>query len=69
MLQRVNLMLTTGNAHWLDRVASQIRERTGAKVSRSEIAHTRIALMLRAMVCGKRLVNRLAPQSPSIVWP
>jgi len=41
-LERVQLMLSRQQSKWLDQLAQEIRERTGAKVSRSEI--TRAAL-------------------------
>ena len=41
-LERVQLMLSRELSDWLDQLASEIREQTGAHVSRSEI--TRAAL-------------------------
>jgi hypothetical protein len=44
-LERVNLMLSPADSGWLDELAAEIRTRTGAKLSRSEITRAAIATM------------------------
>jgi hypothetical protein len=52
-LERVNLMLAQGESEWLDSLGRQILEKTGVKVSRSE--------MVRAGIRTIRELHRLAP--------
>ena len=56
-LERVNLMLTRDDSAWLDRLAHEIRENTGAKLSRSEI--------VRAALSTLAELHRLAPMFPA----
>lgn len=44
-LERVNLMISREESAWLDQLAAEIRTRTGAKVSRSEITRAAIATL------------------------
>lgn len=55
-LYRANIMLADEDSAFLDRLSDEIREHTGAKVSRSEI--------VRAAIAGIRELHRLAPECP-----
>ena len=54
-LERFNLMIARNDSQWLDRLTREIHDRTGAKVSRSEI--------VRAAIGGLRELHRLEPLS------
>jgi hypothetical protein len=60
-LERVNLMLTRDDSAWLDTLANQIRENTGAKVSRSEIVRAALSTMAE--------LHRLEPMFPAWLMP
>jgi hypothetical protein len=44
-LERVNLMISREESAWLDELSNEIRARTGAKVSRSEITRAALATL------------------------
>jgi hypothetical protein len=52
-LRRVNLILSREDSVFLDKLAREIDDRVGARVSRSEI--------VRASVAGMRELHRLSP--------
>jgi hypothetical protein len=54
-LERVNLMLSSEESEWLNQLAMEIRQQTGASVSRSEI--------VRAAIAALRELHRFCPQS------
>ncbi len=60
-LERVNLMLMRDESEWLDQLGAEIREQTGAKVSRSEIVRAAIATLTE--------LHRLAPACPTRLMP
>ena len=60
-LYRYNVLLADAESAWLDQLADEIHEQTGAKVSRSEI--------VRAAIAGMRELHRLAPEAPSRFVP
>jgi len=53
-LYRYNLLLADEESAWLDQLAEQIREESGAKVSRSEI--------VRSALAGLRELHTRAPE-------
>jgi hypothetical protein len=57
LMYRYNLVMGDTDSNFLDQLAEEIREATGAKVSRSEI--------VRAAIAGLRELHRLAPDCPS----
>jgi hypothetical protein len=60
-MKRVNLMLSREDSVFLDKLAREIDDRVGARVSRSEI--------VRASIAGMRELNRLAPLCPARFSP
>jgi hypothetical protein len=60
-MERFNIVLPLEDSEWLDRFAWEIRERNGAKVSRSEI--------VRAAIAGLRELHLRAPERPSRFVP
>jgi len=60
-LARVNLILSREDSVFLDKLAREIDDRVGARVSRSEI--------VRASIAGMRELHRLAPLCPSRFSP
>ena len=52
-MKRVNLMLSREDSVFLDKLAREIDDRVGARVSRSEI--------VRASIAGMKELHRLAP--------
>jgi hypothetical protein len=54
-LERVNFMLSGEESEWLNQLAAEIRQQTGASVSRSEI--------VRAAIAALRELHRFCPQS------
>ena len=60
-MRRVNLILSREDSVFLDKLAREIDDRVGARVSRSEIA--------RASIAGMRELHRLAPLRPARFSP
>ena len=58
-MKRVNLILSREDSIFLDKLAREIDDRVGARVSRSEI--------VRASIAGMRELHRLAPLCPRMV--
>lgn len=56
-LERVNLMLDAEGSAWMDQLAEEIRVKTGARVSRSEITRAALAML--------RELHRLAGGKPA----
>jgi hypothetical protein len=60
-LYRYNLLLSDSENAWLDRLAEEILEQTGAKVSRSEI--------VRAAIAGMRELHHLTADGGASWFP
>ena len=60
-MRRVNLILSREDSVFLDKLARDIDDRVGARVSRSEI--------VRASIAGMRELHRLAPLCPARFSP
>jgi hypothetical protein len=60
-MERFNIVLRLDDSEWLDRIAWEIREKNGAKISRSEI--------VRAAIAGIRELNLQASKRPSQFVP
>jgi hypothetical protein len=60
-MKRVNLILSREDSVFLDKLAREIDDRVGARVSRSEI--------VRASIAGMRELHRLAPLCPARFSP
>jgi len=60
-MERFNIVLPLDDSEWLDRIAWEIREKNGVKISRSEI--------VRAAIAGIRELNLQASKRPSKFVP
>ena len=60
-MERFNIVLPLDDSEWLDRIAWEIREKNGAKISRSEI--------VRAAIAGIRELHLQASERPSKFVP
>jgi len=60
-MRRVDLILSREDSVFLDKLARDIDDRVGARVSRSEI--------VRASIAGMRELHRLAPLCPARFSP
>lgn len=53
-LIRVNLMLSREDSDWLDEFAEEVRHKTGARLSRSEIVRAALAALRELNALGRR---------------
>lgn len=60
-LERVNLVLKRDDSRWLDELVRAIRERTGSRVSRSQIA--------RAGLAALQELDRISLADPGVLIP
>jgi len=60
-LKRVNLMLSRGDSEWLNAVATEIQQNTGATISRSEIVRAALATMAELHGLATRFPGQFMP--------
>lgn len=53
-LIRVNLMLSREDSDWLDQFAAEVRHKSGARLSRSEIVRAAVATLRELQALGRR---------------